>query len=125
MNEACDGKNFLTKNKSDTATEASRPSAAISPKKNNPPVARLSAWILAKAIGNNPIRIIAVNLALEKIRLGWKSARSTVNGGTKRTDISGSMENKTETTAPNTNPCAIDIQEIAKPTSTGSISLNT
>jgi hypothetical protein len=76
--------------------------------------------MLAKAIGNKPINIRAVNLALEKILNGCESARNTVRGGTNRTEISGSTENNTDTTAPNKIPCKTEIQETPKLTSTGS-----
>ena len=124
IKEAPEGKNFLTRNNNEIATNASKPNAASNPKKNNPPVNKLSVWMLAKAIGNNPIRIIAVNLAFEKILFGWKSARKTVKGGTNRTEMSGSIENNTDTTAPKTKPCNTEIHEIENPTSTGSKSLN-
>ena len=75
-------------------------------------------------MGNRIIEMIAAHFDLDTTLLGVKSARSTVSGGTNRTEISGRSVNKIETMLPNKTPSAIARNEIANCNFNGMYSLN-
>src|SRR5690606_3404581 len=116
---APEGKYFRTSLSSRPATAARSISATSKPTKNAPPVSKLPVWYAAKARGNKTIRVNITTRIFEKVVSGSDSDRSTVSGGTKRTETRGNTEKRMDTSAPRNNPRTSELHEIENPTSNG------